>query len=254
MTKHHQDYEHQLEQLQIALVRFQQAEIKAGGKALVIFEGRDAAGKDGAIKRITEHLSVRNTRAIALPKPSDREQSQWYFQRYVQRLPGAGEFVLFNRSWYNRAGVEPVMGFCTPAEHETFLREVTGFEAMLAGSGLRLVKLWLDISRDEQAERLKARRNDPLKALKVSPLDALAEEKWDDYTEARDQMLRRTHTDAAPWVIVRTDHKKAARLNTIRYLLNLLAPKSIAKDVDKPDPDVVFEFEAGALTDGRLAR
>ena len=254
MTKHPDDYDHALEQLQIALVRFQQAEIKAGGKTLVIFEGRDAAGKDGAIKRITEHLSVRNTRAIALPKPSDREQSQWYFQRYVQHLPGAGEFALFNRSWYNRAGVEPVMGFCTPAEHETFLRDVSGFEAMLAGSGLRLVKLWLDISRDEQAQRLKARRNDPLKALKVSPLDALAEEKWDAYTEARDQMLRRTHTDTAPWVIVRADHKKAARLNAIRYLLNLLAPKVIAKAVDKPDPDVVFEFEAEALTDGRLAR
>ncbi|WP_309605776.1 polyphosphate kinase 2 [Phenylobacterium sp.] len=254
MTKHTDDYDHELERLQTALVRFQQAEIKAGGKILVIFEGRDAAGKDGAIKRITEHLSVRNTRAIALPRPSDREQSQWYFQRYVHHLPAAGEVVLFNRSWYNRAGVEPVMGFCTPAEHETFLRDVSGFEAMLAGSGLRLVKLWLDISREEQAQRLKARRNDPLKALKVSPLDALAEEKWDDYTEARDQMLRRTHTDAAPWVIVRTDHKKAARLNTIRYLLNLLAPKAIFKAVDKPDPDVVFEFEAQALTDGRLAR
>ncbi len=253
MTKH-DDYDHQLELLQIALVRFQQAEIKAGAKTLVIFEGRDAAGKDGAIKRITEHLSVRNTRAIALPRPSDREQSQWYFQRYVRHLPAAGELVLLNRSWYNRAGVEPVMGFCTPAEHETFLRDVSGFEAMLAGSGLRLVKLWLDISRDEQAQRLKARRNDPLKALKVSPLDAVAEEKWDAYTEARDQMLRRTHTDAAPWVIVRADHKKAARLNTIRYLLNLLAPKAIARGVDKPDPDVVFEFEAQALTDGRLAR
>lgn len=243
-----------LEALQVALVRYQVDAIAKGQRDLVVFEGRDTAGKDGAIKRITEHLSVRNTRAIALPKPSDREQSQWYFQRYVRHLPAAGELVLLNRSWYNRAGVEPVMGFCTPAEHETFLRDVSGFEAMLAGSGLRLVKLWLDISRDEQVQRLKARRSDPLKALKVSPLDAVAEEKWDAYTEARDQMLRRTHTDAAPWVIVRTDHKRAARLNTIRYLLNLLAPKAIAKGVDKPDPDVIFEFEAEALTDGRLAR
>jgi polyphosphate kinase 2 len=253
MSKH-DDYQHDIERLQIALVKFQQAQIKAGGKDLVIFEGRDAAGKDGAIKRITEHLSVRNTRAIALPKPTDRERSEWYFQRYVARLPAAGEFVLFNRSWYNRAGVEPVMGFCTPEEHEAFLRDVSGFETMLVGSGLKVVKLWLDISREEQAKRLKARLNDPLKALKVSPLDALAQEKWDAYTEARDQMLRRTHTADAPWIVVRTDHKKKARLNTIRFLLNALAPKSVAKAVEKPDPDVVFEFEVGALTDGRLER
>jgi polyphosphate kinase 2 len=250
----HDDYEHEIERLQIALVKFQQAQIKSGGKDLVIFEGRDAAGKDGAIKRITEHLSVRNTRAIALPKPTERERTEWYFQRYVARLPAAGEFVLFNRSWYNRAGVEPVMGFCTPEEHEAFLRDVSGFEAMLVGSGLRVVKLWLDISREEQAKRLKARLNDPLKALKVSPLDALAQDKWDAYTEARDQMLRRTHTADAPWIIVRTDHKKKARLNTIRFLLNALAPKSVAKAVEKPDPDVVFEFEVSALTDGRLER
>jgi polyphosphate kinase 2 len=248
------DYDHEIERLQIALVRFQQAQIKSGGKDLVIFEGRDAAGKDGAIKRITEHLSVRNTRAIALPKPTERERSEWYFQRYVRHLPAAGEFVLFNRSWYNRAGVEPVMGFCTPEEHEAFLRDVSGFEAMLVGSGLKVVKLWLDISRKEQAQRLKARTTDPLKALKVSPLDAMAQDKWDAYTEARDQMLRRTHTADAPWIIVRTDHKKKARLNTIRFLLNALAPKAIAKAIEKPDPKVVFEFEVSALTDGRLER
>jgi polyphosphate kinase 2 len=253
MAKDH-DYQRELESLQAALVRFQQSAIKSGEKSLVIFEGRDAAGKDGAIKRITEHLSVRNTRAIALPKPTDRERSQWYFQRYVRHLPGAGEFVLFNRSWYNRAGVEPVMGFCTPDEHEAFLRDAPGFEAMLVGSGLKVIKLWLDISRKEQAARLKARKSDPLKALKVSPLDGVAQEKWDEYTEARDQMLRRTHTKDAPWIIVRTDHKKKARLNTMRYLLNELAPKSIAKSVEKPDPKVVFEFETEALTDGRLER
>src|SRR6195952_5626931 len=171
------NYKHQLEALQVALVRFQQAQIKAGGRVLVILEGRDTAGKDGAIKRITEHLSVRNTRVIALPKPSEREQSQWYFQRYVRYLPWAGELVLFNRSWYNRAGVEPVMGFCTSEEHEAFLRDVPGFEAMLVGSGLKVVKLWLDISREEQAKRLKSRMNDPLKALKVSPMDAVAQQK-----------------------------------------------------------------------------
>jgi polyphosphate kinase 2 len=235
-------------------VRFQQAAIKSGEKCLVIFEGRDAAGKDGAIKRITEHLSVRITRAVALPKPTERELSQWYFQRYMPYLPAGGEFVLFNRSWYNRAGVEPVMGYCTADEHETFLRDAPVFEAMLIGSGLKIVKLWLDISREEQAARLKAREADPLKALKVSPLDGLALEKWDAYTEARDEMLKRTHTHEAPWIIVRTDHKKKARLNTMRYLLKELAPKAIAKSVDKPDPKVVFEFETDALTDGRLER
>ena len=249
-----QDYQRELETLQAALVRLQIAAIKSGEKSLVIFEGRDAAGKDGAIKRITEHLSVRNTRSIALPKPTEREQSQWYFQRYVRHLPGAGEFVLFNRSWYNRAGVEPVMGFCTPDEQETFLRDAPVFESMLVGSGLKVIKLWLDISREEQAARLKARKSDPLKALKVSALDSVAQEKWDAYTAARDQMLTRTHTTDAPWIIVRTDHKKKARLNTMRYLLKVLAPKAIAKAADTPDPKVVFEFETAALTDGRLER
>lgn len=253
MSKH-DDYDSELVKLQIGLVRYQRAAIADGEKVLVIFEGRDAAGKDGAIKRITEHLSVRNTRAFALPKPTEREQSQWYFQRYVGYLPAAGEFTLFNRSWYNRAGVEPVMGFCTADQHEVFLRDVPGFEAMLVESGVKLVKLWMDISRGEQAQRLKARKNDPLKALKVSPLDAVAQQKWDDYTEARDQMLRRTHTAEAPWTIVRTDHKKEARLNTIRHLLKRLAPNSVAKTIDKPDPKVVFQFDTPALTDGRLER
>jgi len=254
MSKANDAYEHDLETLQVALVRYQQDAIKSGAKTVVVFEGRDSAGKDGAIKRITEHLSVRNTRTVALPKPTDREQTQWYFQRYISHLPAAGELVLFNRSWYNRGGVEPVMGFCTPEQHEAFLRETPTFEAMITQGGAPLIKLWLDISRDEQARRLKERRNDPLKALKVSPLDAVAEKKFDEYTLARDQMLTATHTGAAPWIIVRADHKRAARLNIMRYLLKTLAPKAIAKTVDKPDPDVVFEFETAALTDGRLAR
>jgi polyphosphate kinase 2 len=248
------DYLRELKSLQAALVRFQEAAIASGQRDLVIFEGRDAAGKDGSIKRITEHLSVRNTRAIALPKPTERERSEWYFQRYLAYLPSAGELTLFNRSWYNRGGVEPVMGFCTPEEHEAFLRDAPVLEAMLVASGLNVVKLWLDISREEQAKRLKQRRTDPLKALKVSPLDAVAQDKWDAYTAARDEMLTRTHTSEAPWIIVRTDHKKPARLNTIRYLLKVLAPKAIAKDVGKPDPAVLFEFDVAALTDGRLER
>ena len=249
-----QDYRRQIETLQIELVRYQQAAIGSGAKDLVVFEGRDAAGKDGVIKRIVEHLSVRNTRVVALPKPNDRERTEWYFQRYARYLPAAGELVIFNRSWYNRGGVEPVMGYCTPKEHETFLRDAPVFEAMLAENGVRIVKLWLDISKDEQAKRLKARTTDPLKTLKVSPLDAVAQAKWDDYSAARDQMLRRTHTDEAPWTIAHTDSKKAARVAIMRHLLKALAPKDIAKAVPKPDPKVLYTFEVEALTDGRLER
>ena len=249
-----QDYRRQIETLQIELVRYQQAAIGSGAKDLVVFEGRDAAGKDGVIKRIVEHLSVRNTRVVALPKPNDRERTEWYFQRYARYLPAAGELVIFNRSWYNRGGVEPVMGYCTPKEHETFLRDAPVFEAMLAENGVRIVKLWLDISKDEQAKRLKARTTDPLKTLKVSPLDAVAQAKWDDYSAARDQMLRRTHTDEAPWTIAHTDSKKAARVAIMRHLLKALAPKDIAKAVAKPDPKVLYTFEVEALTDGRLER
>lgn len=251
MTKSHDDKE--LERCQLALVHWQQLAMAGGEKALIIFEGRDAAGKDGAIRVVTEHLSVRSTRIVALPKPSDRARSQWYFQRYVPRLPAGGETVIFNRSWYNRAGVERVMGFSTSKEQEVFLRDVPTFEAMLLESDLKLVKLWLDVSKDEQAERLKERRTDPLKILKSSPLDAAAQDKWDDYSQARDEMLVRTSTQAAPWICVRADHKKAARINIIRHLVHALAPRKIAKTVDLPDPEVLFEFDPSALSDGRLA-
>ena len=247
-----EDYEEELEALQIALVRWQQAAMAAGDKVLVVFEGRDAAGKDGTIQRITEHLSVRATRVVALSKPTEREKTQWYFQRYVPHLPAAGEFVIFNRSWYNRAGVERVMGFCTPEETEDFLQVVPGFEAMLTGSGIRLIKFWLDVSREEQAKRLEERRTDPLSIMKASPLDAAAQEKFDDYTAARDEMLTRTSSEHAPWVCVLSDHKKALRLNVIRHLVKTLAPKDIAKSVDAPDGDVLFRFEDKALK--RLAR
>jgi polyphosphate kinase 2 len=252
MSKSDDAYDAELAKLQLALVHFQQRAMETGEKALIIFEGRDAAGKDGTIKRVTEHLSIRSTRVIALPKPSDRERSQWYFQRYVSFLPAAGETVIFNRSWYNRGGVEPVMGFCTPEEHEGFLRDVPVFETMLVESGLKLVKLWLDISKGEQAKRLEARHSDPLKILKSSPLDDAAQKKWKGYSEARDEMLARTHSPAAPWVCVRADHKKAARINVLRHLVRTLAPKDIAKGIDKPDPDVLFPFEISAVTDGRL--
>ena len=247
-------YERDLERLQLALVRYQQHAIAAGEKVLIIFEGRDAAGKDGSIQRITEHLSTRATRVIAPPKPSDREKTQWFFQRYVQWLPAAGETVIFNRSWYNRGGVEPVMGFCNEDEHEHFLREVPAFEGMLVDSGVRLVKLWLDVSRNEQKKRLEERRTDPLKALKTSPLDEAAQSRFDAYSEARDEMLRRTHSDKAPWTCVRSDQKKPARLDILRHLVRTLAPEDIRRGVEAPAPAVLFPFELAALSDGRLAR
>jgi polyphosphate kinase 2 len=243
-----------LEQAQLALVHAQQRAMESGQKVLIIFEGRDAAGKDGTIRRLVEHLSVRATRVIALPKPSDRERGQWYFQRYVRHLPAGGEIVIFNRSWYNRGGVEPVMGFCTPEEHETFLRDVTTFEGMLVESGVCLIKLWLDVSRKEQAKRLKERHTDPLKVLKSSPLDDAAQDRWDAYSLARDEMLRRTHAPRSPWACVRNDDKEAGRLNVLRHLVNAIAPKDIAKTVKNPDPEFVFPFEIEALTDGRLER
>ena len=242
------------EALQIALVRYQQHAIESGQRDLIIFEGRDTAGKDGAIKRLTEFLSVRNTRVIALPKPTDRQRGEWYFQRYVEHLPSSGELVILNRSWYNRGGVEPVMGFCTPEQQNAFLDDAPAFERMLAGTGLRIVKLWLDISRAEQAARLKARVTDPLKALKVSPLDAVAQEKWDDYSKARDDMLVRTHNADTPWVVVHTDKKPKARSNIMRHVLHTLAPEAIAKTVPKPDSNLLYTFDTAALTDGRLER
>jgi len=248
------DYETELRTLQIALVRYQTWAMKEGAKALVIFEGRDGAGKDGATKRIAEHLATRNTRIVSLPKPSDRQRTQWYFQRYVSHLPAAGDFVMFNRSWYNRGGVEPVMGFCTEREHQDFLRDAPVFERMLEETGMRVVKFWLDISKKEQARRLDIRRSDPLRALKVSDMDAVAQKKWKAYSKARDEMLLRTHTGLTPWACVHADHKKPARLNVIRHLLHAVAPPEIRDHVDPPDSDIVFPFEDAAVHDGRLAK
>ncbi|MDP8916909.1 MAG: polyphosphate kinase 2, partial [Pseudomonadota bacterium] len=186
--------EAQLRALQIELVNSQIWTLESGRKILLVFEGRDTAGKDGVIRRITEHLSVRATRVMALPKPSDRDRTQWYFQRYAAHLPAAGEWVLFNRSWYNRAGVERVMDFSSPGEQTQFLDDAPVFERMLTESGVTLIKYWLDISKPEQAKRLEKRRSDPLKRLKVSALDGVAQEKWEAYSAARDEMLSRTHT------------------------------------------------------------
>jgi len=240
--------------LQLGLVQLQQAMVDSGERAVIVLEGRDAAGKDSLIKAVNEHLSVRNTRIVALPKPSDRERTQWYFQRYIAHLPAAGELVIFNRSWYNRAGVEVVNGFSTHEEQAQFLKDVPGFERMLVESGIRLVKLWLDISKDEQAARLKERETDPLKALKRSPLDEVAQNKWDEYTEARDTMLAATHSDAAPWTCVRANGKKKAHKAVIRHLLRTLGTADAEKNVKAPDAKVLFGYEAAALGNGRLER
>jgi polyphosphate kinase len=247
-------YKDELRELQIGLVKYQQWAAESGAKAVVVLEGRDSAGKDGAIARITEHLTARRTRAIALPKPTERERGEWYFQRYVHYLPAAGELILFNRSWYNRAGVEPVMGFCTEREHQDFLRDAPAFETMLEEANIRLVKLWLDISKKEQADRLDARRSDPLKALKVSDLDGEAQKRWKDYSKARNEMLTRTSTAMSPWWCVHTDHKKEARLNIIRHLLHELAPPEIHDGIAHPDRKILFRFQEGALDDGRLEK
>ena len=220
MTK--DEYEAQLYDLQVELVKLQKYLIHSGEQILVILEGRDAAGKDGVAKSIVEHLSPRDTRVVALGKPNERELGEWYFQRYVAQLPGGGECILFNRSWYNRAGVEKVMGFCTKKQHEQFMCTVNDFESVLVRSGVRLFKYYLDISKDEQAQRLDDRRKDPLTQWKISPIDQQAQKKWSAYSEARDEMLRRTHHSDAPWTVVRSDNKKHARLNLIRDFLGRL--------------------------------
>jgi polyphosphate kinase 2 len=248
-----EDYESRLYALQIELVKLQRHFIECGDRILILLEGRDAAGKDGTIKRIVEHLSPRETRVVALGKPSDRERSGWYFQRYVPHLPVAEELVLFNRSRYNRAGVERVMGFCTPEEHEEFMQSVPRFEAMLVGSGIKLLKYYLDVSKDEQVRRLRERRRDPLTQWKSSPIDAVAVKHWKAYSRARDEMLMRTHDAVAPWRVVRADVKRVARLNLIRDILSRLHYAGKNQKLVRPDTDVVFEFSPECIASGRLA-
>jgi polyphosphate kinase 2 len=240
MTK--DEYEAQLYDLQVELVKLQKHLIHSGEQILVILEGRDAAGKDGVAKSIVEHLSPRDTRVVALGKPTERELGEWYFQRYVAQLPGGGECILFNRSWYNRAGVEKVMGFCTKKQHEQFMGTVNDFESVLVRSGVRLFKYYLDISKDEQAQRLDDRRKDPLTQWKISPIDQQAQKKWSAYSEARDEMLRRTHHSDAPWTVVQSDNKKHARLNLIRDFLGRLEYQDKKKAVLAIDPAIVLQW------------
>jgi len=216
------DYESELIKLQVELLKLQNHVKDTGLKILMIFEGRDAAGKGGTIKRITEHLNPRGARVVALEKPSDKESSQWYFQRYVTHLPAAGEMVLFDRSWYNRSMVEPVMGFCTEREHHKFLKDAPKFEKMIVDEDIQIFKFYFSVSKKEQAKRFKARETDPLKQYKLSPVDKESQRLWDEYSLAKFMMLSATHTDAAPWTIVKSDDKKKARINAIKHILNFV--------------------------------
>jgi polyphosphate kinase 2 len=235
-------YDQELRLLQIELVKLQKSLIAKGDQLLVVLEGRDTAGKDGTIKAITEHLSPRETRVVALGKPSDVELDQWYFQRYIAQLPKRGEFVLFNRSWYNRAGVEMVMGFCSKAQYATFLSTVNSLESIFIQSGITVLKYYLDISKQEQKLRLESRENDPLKQWKISPIDQQAQKKWNAYSTYRNAMLLKTSTAEAPWTIVRANNKKEAHLNLIRHLLLRVNYAGKNKRQLKPNTDIIFTF------------
>ena len=234
------DYEAAMAPLQVELLKAQRWVKETGERIVMLFEGRDAAGKGGTIKRFMEHLNPRGARVVALEKPSDRERTQWYFQRYVEHLPAAGEIVIFDRSWYNRAGVERVMGFCTPNEYLEFMRQCPELERMLVRSGVRLCKYWFSVTREEQRRRFKARETDPLKHWKLSPIDVASLDKWDDYTEAKEAMFFYTDTADAPWTIIKSDDKKRARLNALQHFLSELDyPAKDRHLVRGPDPLIV---------------
>jgi polyphosphate kinase 2 len=229
-------YEAEMFRLQTELVKLQEWVRFSGARIVVIFEGRDGAGKGGTIKRITEYLNPRVARIAALPAPNDRERGQWYYQRYIAQLPAKGEIVLFDRSWYNRAGVEKVMGFCTPQEHELFLQQTPIFEQMLIDDGILLRKYWFSVSEDEQLRRFKARRNDPVRQWKLSPMDLESLYKWEDYSRARDEMMARTDKPYSPWYLVESDIKKHARLNMIAHLLSTIEYRDVKRPkVKLPD-------------------
>ena len=247
------DQKSALHAAQIQLFQLQRHLIDTEQKVLVILEGRDAAGKDGTIKRMTKHLMPRETRVVALAEPSDRDRKSWYFQRHVAQLPASGEIMLFNRSWYNRAGVERVMGFCTPEEYEELLTTVPLFEELLAHCGIKLIKYYLDISKEEQKKRLKARKEDPLKRWKLGKVDKSALKKWDEYSVARNEMFARTHTASSPWTILRADDKHRTRVNLIRDLLTRFEFEGKDRRADLTDPEIVFTFRQEYLRDGRIA-
>jgi polyphosphate kinase 2 len=236
-------YDKMLEKLQIELVKVQFWLQATGKRVLAIFEGRDAAGKGGVIHATNSYMNPRSARVVALTKPTETESGQWYYQRYVTHFPTAGEFVMFDRSWYNRAGVEPVMGFCTPEQHQHFLKQTPRFEKLITGDGIHFFKFWLDIGREMQLKRFHDRRHDQLKVWKLSPMDIAALTKWDLYSEARDQMLKETHSQHAPWTVVRANDKRRARLDLIRHILKTL-------DYDGKDKAAIGEIDDKILGSG----
>ena len=234
-------YEYQKYRLQIELLKFQYWLEDNGRRAIILFEGRDAAGKGGTIKRFTEHLNPRTARVVALSKPTERELGQWYFQRYIEHLPTAGEIVMFDRSWYNRAGVERVMGFCTDAEYEQFMVQAPQFERMLVDSGIHVTKFWFSVSRTEQRTRFAIRQLDPVRRWKLSPMDLASLDRWEDYTRAKEEMFRRTDKKHGPWIIVRSNDKKRARLNAMRFFLRQFDYDGRDdKVIGTPDPRLVM--------------
>jgi polyphosphate kinase 2 len=236
------EYEKTLEQLQVELVKLQAWQQASGSRVLILFEGRDAAGKGGTINVVREYMNPRSARNVALPKPTETEQGQWYYQRYITHFPTKGEFVTFDRSWYNRAGVEPVMGFCTPDQYKHFLKETPHFEKMIVSEGIRFFKFWLDVSQEMQLKRFHDRRHSPLTNWKFSPMDIAGIARWDNYTKARNEMIDETHTGHAPWVVVRSNDKRRARIEVIRHVL--LALEYAGRDLDaigKPDGKIIGE-------------
>ncbi|SNC73679.1 polyphosphate kinase 2, PA0141 family [Kytococcus aerolatus] len=247
------EYEQIKHDLQIELLKMQHHIKRNGDKIAILFEGRDAAGKGGSIKRFTEHLNPRGARVVALEKPTEREESQWYFQRYVPHLPSGGEIVFFDRSWYNRAGVERVMGYCTPSQYQEFMRSAPEFERMLVNSGVHLFKFWFSVGRSEQAFRFTKRHTDPVRHWKLSPTDVASLDKWDAYTEAKEAMFFYTDTGDAPWTVIRSNDKKRARLEAMRAVLSKIDyPMKDESVVGTPDPNIVLPAKE-AVDDGETA-
>mgnify|MGYP000997198621 CR=1 FL=1 len=239
-------YEEQMAHLQVELLKLQNWVKETGERIVVLFEGRDAAGKGGTIKRFMEHLNPRGARVVALEKPNERERTQWYFQRYIENLPAGGEIVLFDRSWYNRAGVERVMGFCTPEQYELFMEQTPQFEKMIIDSGTHLTKFWFSVTQREQRTRFAIRQIDPVRRWKLSPMDLESLDRWEDYTAAKEAMLKRTDTDRAPWITIRSNDKKRARINAMRAFLNQY-------DYEGKDHSVVYEPDPLIVRRGRDA-
>jgi len=242
-------YEIELAQLQSELVNLDQWIAKTKKRVMIIFEGRDAAGKGGAIKRFKEHLNPRNSRVVALSKPTDVERGQWYFRRYIKELPNPGEIVFFDRSWYNRAVVEPVMGFCTQEQYKEYMVQVPEFEHLLYEDGIIVIKFWFSVSQDEQKKRFDSRLRNPLKRWKFSPVDMKGQELWDDYTHYKEEMFSKTHTAFCPWMIVQTNNKKQARLESMRYVLSQFDYEDKGESgLDlRPDPNIVFRYHRSAV-------